>query len=68
MFGAGDFFGEGCLTGQTLRIATATAVAPSEILVVQKRAMVRLLHSEHAFSDRFIAHMLDSLISVVLHE
>ncbi len=58
MFGAGEFFGEGCLTGQPRRIATATAVAASEILVVQKRAMVRLLHSEHAFSDRFIAHML----------
>jgi CRP/FNR family cyclic AMP-dependent transcriptional regulator len=58
MFGPGDFFGEGCLTGQPLRIATATAVQACEILVVQKRAMVRLLHSEHAFSDRFIAHML----------
>jgi CRP-like cAMP-binding protein len=58
MFGPGDFFGEGCLTGQPLRIATATAVATSEILLVQKRAMVKLLHSEHAFSDRFIAHML----------
>jgi CRP-like cAMP-binding protein len=58
MFGSGDFFGEGCLTGQPLRIATATAVTACQVLVVQKRAMVRLLHSEHAFSDRFIAHML----------
>jgi len=58
MFGRGDFLGEGCLTGQPQRIATATAVNKCEILVVQKRAMVRLLHSEHAFSDRFIAHML----------
>jgi CRP-like cAMP-binding protein len=58
MFGPGEFFGEGCLTGQPLRIATATAVAASEVLVVQKRAMVKLLHSEHAFSDRFISHML----------
>ena len=57
MVGPGDFFGEGALAGQPLRIATATAVETSKILVVQKRAMVRLLHS-HAFSDRFIAHML----------
>jgi CRP-like cAMP-binding protein len=64
MFGPGDFFGEGCLTGQPLRIATATAVATSEILVVQKRAMVKLLHSERAFSDRFIAHMLARNIRV----
>jgi hypothetical protein len=41
-----------------LRIATATALAPSKILVVQKRAMIHLLHSQHAFSGRFITHML----------
>jgi CRP/FNR family transcriptional regulator, cyclic AMP receptor protein len=58
MFGPGDFFGEGALAGQPVRIATATAVETSKILVVQKRAMVRLLHSQHAFSDRFITHML----------
>jgi CRP/FNR family cyclic AMP-dependent transcriptional regulator len=58
MFGPGDFFGEGCLAGQPVRIATATAIATSEILVVQKTTMVKLLHSQHAFSDRFIAHML----------
>jgi CRP-like cAMP-binding protein len=58
MVGPGDFFGEGALAGQPLRIATATAVETSRILVVQKRAMVKLLHSQHVFSDRFIAHML----------
>jgi CRP/FNR family transcriptional regulator, cyclic AMP receptor protein len=58
MFGPGDFFGEGALAGQPVRIATATAVETSKILAVQKRAMVKLLHSQHAFSDRFIAHML----------
>ena len=58
LFGPGEFFGEGALAGQPVRIATATAVAPSEVLVVQKRAMVKLLHSQHTFSDRFIAHML----------
>jgi CRP-like cAMP-binding protein len=47
-----------------VRIATATAVDTCEILSVLKRAMVRLLHSEHAFSDRFIAHMLARNIRV----
>jgi CRP-like cAMP-binding protein len=58
MLGAGDFLGEGCLAGQPLRIATATAVTPTRVLVVDKKAMVRLLHRQHEFSDRFIAHML----------
>ncbi len=54
----GAFFGEGCLAGQPVRIATATAIAAATILVVPKQTMVRLLHSQHAFSDRFISHML----------
>ena len=58
MFGPGDFFGEGCLAGQPVRIATATAVETSAVLVIQKRAMIKLLHSQHSFSDRFITHML----------
>jgi CRP-like cAMP-binding protein len=58
MFGPREFFGEGCLAGQPLRISTATAIAPSTILVIQKRAMIRLLHKQHEFSDRFITHML----------
>jgi CRP/FNR family cyclic AMP-dependent transcriptional regulator len=58
MFGPGDFFGEGCLAGQPLRIATATAVVTSRIVQVPKRTMARLLRSELAFSGRFIAHML----------
>ena len=64
MFGPGDFFGEGCLAGQPVRIATATAVEPSTILTIRKRAMLKLLHSQHAFSDRFIAHMLARNIRV----
>ena len=58
MLGPGDFFGEGVLTGQTLRIGTATAVLPSSVLSIEKDAMVRLLHEQPAFSDRFIAYML----------
>ena len=58
MLAPGDFFGEGVLTGQTLRIGTATAVLPSSVLSIEKDAMVRLLHEQSAFSDRFIAYML----------
>ena len=55
---AGDFFGEGTLAGQPVRIGTATAVATSSVLVIERDSMVRLLHEEPAFSDRFISYML----------
>jgi CRP/FNR family cyclic AMP-dependent transcriptional regulator len=55
---AGDFLGEGALAGHPVRLETATATTATKVLVVQKRQMIRLLHSQHAFSDRFIAHML----------
>ncbi|MEQ1868903.1 MAG: Crp/Fnr family transcriptional regulator [Vicinamibacterales bacterium] len=58
LLGADDFFGEGCLAGQPIRIATATAVSASRILAVSKRRMLRLLHSQRTFSDRFISHLL----------
>jgi CRP-like cAMP-binding protein len=58
MLGPGEFFGEGCLAGQRFRIANATAMTPSTILLIGKRAMVGLLHKQHAMSDRFIAYML----------
>jgi CRP/FNR family transcriptional regulator, cyclic AMP receptor protein len=58
MLGPGDFFGEGCLAGQQLRMGTATAITPSEILLVRKTEMIRLLHKQHGMSDRFITHML----------
>jgi CRP/FNR family transcriptional regulator, cyclic AMP receptor protein len=58
MLGAGDFFGEGALAGQTVRIGTATAVVPTSVLIIEKEAMIRLLHEEPAFSDRFISYML----------
>jgi len=54
----GDFLGEGCVAGQTLRMGTATAIAPSSILEIRKSAMMRVLRDEHAFSERFIAHIL----------
>jgi len=58
MLGPGDFFGEGCLAGQPFRMGSATAITPSEILLVSKEKMVRLLHRQHTMSDRFISHML----------
>jgi CRP-like cAMP-binding protein len=54
----GDFFGEGCLAGQPLRMGTATAIAPTTVLVIEKAEMTRVLHVEHEFSDRFISFML----------
>jgi CRP/FNR family cyclic AMP-dependent transcriptional regulator len=58
MLGPGDFFGEGCLAGQPVRMGSATAITASVILLVSKEKMVRLLHKQHAMSDRFISHML----------
>jgi CRP/FNR family cyclic AMP-dependent transcriptional regulator len=58
MLGPGEFFGEGCLAGQPLRMGTATAITPSVILLIDKGKMVQLLHKQHAMSDRFISHML----------
>jgi CRP-like cAMP-binding protein len=58
MLGPGEFFGEGCLAGQHDRIATATAIAPTSLLVIGKQEMIRMLHAEHSFSDRFMAYML----------
>jgi CRP/FNR family transcriptional regulator, cyclic AMP receptor protein len=58
MLAPGDFFGEGCLAGQPLRMGTATALVPTTVLRIQKEAMMRGLHEQSALSDRFIAHML----------
>ena len=58
VLGPGDFFGEGCLAAQPIRIGTATANAPTTVLVIEKNEMIRVLHAEHEFSDRFITHML----------
>lgn len=58
ILGPGDFFGEGCLGGETVCVATATAVSLTTLLTIQKNEMIRVLHGEHDFSDRFIAYML----------
>ena len=64
MLGPGDFFGEGALAGQAVRIGTATAEAPSSVLIIEKSAMIRLLHEEPAFSDRFLSYMLNRNIRI----
>jgi CRP/FNR family cyclic AMP-dependent transcriptional regulator len=64
MLGPGDFFGEACLAGQPVRGSTAVAVSASEILVIAKDKMIRLLHKQHEMSDRFIAHMLSRNIRI----
>jgi CRP/FNR family cyclic AMP-dependent transcriptional regulator len=61
---AGHFFGEGCLASQHQRMATATAMAPSTILTVDKQEMVRQLHLRPAFADRFLTHMLTRNIRI----
>jgi CRP-like cAMP-binding protein len=64
VLGPGDFFGEGCLGGQRVRVGSATAITATDILRVGRRAMARLLHSQPAMSDRFISHMLARNIRV----
>ena len=64
VLGPGDFFGEGCLGGQRLRPGSATAVTPTVVLRVAKRAMTRLLRGQQAMSDRFISHMLARSIRI----
>src|SRR5471032_3353386 len=58
LFGTGDFFGEGCMTGQPLRLATVRAMAESVIVRIAKADIVRVIHDEPAFAELFIAHLL----------
>jgi CRP-like cAMP-binding protein len=60
----GDFFGEGCLAAQPIRIGAATAMGPASVLVIEKDEMIRVLHTEHEFSDRFISYMLTRNIRI----
>jgi len=64
MLGPGDFFGEGCLAGQAVRMGSATAITPSAIMNIPKDRMVRLLHKQPQMSDRFISHMLTRNIRI----
>jgi CRP/FNR family transcriptional regulator, cyclic AMP receptor protein len=54
----GDFFGEGCLAGQPLRLCSATAMTDCSVMKIDKKPMMEVLHREHAFSDIFVAYLL----------
>lgn len=64
ILGVGDFFGEGCLAGQPLRIATASAVTDSSTLRLEKAATIRALRNDPRFSEMFIAYLLSRNIRV----
>jgi len=64
MFGPNDFFGEGCMAGQSVRMGTATAVTPTTVLIIDKNELLRVLHAEHELSDYFITYMLSHNIRV----
>ena len=64
MFGPSDFFGEGCMAGQSIRMGTATAITPTTLLVIEKDELLRVLHTERELSDHFISYMLAHNIRV----
>jgi CRP/FNR family cyclic AMP-dependent transcriptional regulator len=64
VLGPDEFCGEGCLTGQPLRLATATAMTECEIMRLEKAVMIRVLHEEPAFSEMFVSHLLARTVRV----
>ena len=64
MFGPRDFFGEGCMGGQSIRLGTAVAVSPTTILAIDKDEMLRVLHGKHQLSEHFIWHMIARKIRI----
>jgi CRP/FNR family cyclic AMP-dependent transcriptional regulator len=64
VLGPGDFFGEGCLAGQSVRMGTVAAITPSTVLIIEKSEMFKALHEQHDFSDRFITFMLTRNIRI----
>ena len=64
ILGAGEFCGEGCLTGQPLRIATATAITDCEVMKLEKSAVVRVLQIEPLFAKMFVAYLLARTVRV----
>ena len=64
MLGAGDFFGEGCLAGQRLRMGSAVTIVPTILYRIPKREMSRMVHEQPEFSDHFITHVLARSIRV----
>ena len=64
ILGPGDFFGEGGMAGQSVRMGTAIAITPATLLVIKKNEMIRVLHAEPTFSDRFVSYMLSRNIRI----
>lgn len=64
LLGPADFFGEGSMAGQSVRMGMATAITPTTVLVIEKNEMIRVLHTEHAFSDRFVSYILSRNIRI----
>jgi len=58
ILGEGDFFGEGCLAGQPLRMGSASAITICDVLRIDKKAMMQALHREHTLSDMFVTYLL----------
>jgi CRP-like cAMP-binding protein len=64
MMGPGDFFGEGCLAGQSVRMGTATAITPTTVLSIARKEMLDVLHEQHTLSDLFISYVLKRNIRI----
>jgi len=64
VLGPGDFFGEGCMAGQPVRVGNATAIVPSTVLMIEKNEMTQVLHEQHALSDLFINFVLTRNIRI----
>jgi CRP/FNR family transcriptional regulator, cyclic AMP receptor protein len=64
ILGRGEFFGEGCLAGQSVRMATVTAMTECEIMRLEKAAIIRVLHEQPTFSEMFMSHLLTRNIRV----
>jgi CRP/FNR family transcriptional regulator, cyclic AMP receptor protein len=64
MIGPGDFFGEGGIAGQLVRMGAAITITPATLLAIEKKEMIRVLHAEHAFADRFVTYMLKRNIRI----
>jgi CRP-like cAMP-binding protein len=64
LLGVGDFIGEGCLVGKQVRLSTATAMSECSIMRLEKAAVIRVLHDEPAFSERFVKYLLSRNIRI----
>jgi CRP/FNR family cyclic AMP-dependent transcriptional regulator len=62
--GSGEFLGEGCLSGQSVRMMTATTISPCSTVRIEKTAMIRLLHAHPTFAETFLAHVLARKIRI----